>query len=228
MALLPVLTREQIAPDLLPLWDACAERYPGFRHLWATMANSPTIFRHIWGELLELAERSPVAARHFEMAIVAVSALTGCRYCVSHHAPLAERAGLAPEQVAVLEALRLGPLAEDHAFPPRPGFTRADGLVIDLACFVVWNGVWPHVADVHPRTVHALRWRLFALLGEHFTAHQIEDLVWRTCQCVAFNWHNDLLELDLEPGVAPRPVQAGAARGPEVAGAAGTRAGSLP
>jgi hypothetical protein len=27
--------------------------------------------------------------------------------------------------------------------------------------------------------------------------------VWRTTQCAAFNWHNELLELNLEPEVAP-------------------------
>ena len=32
---------------------------------------------------------------------------------------------------------------------------------------------------------------------------QIAELVWRTTQCAAFNWHNELLELDLEPEVRP-------------------------
>ncbi|HTO12175.1 MAG TPA: hypothetical protein VMQ51_11430 [Candidatus Binatia bacterium] len=30
-----------------------------------------------------------------------------------------------------------------------------------------------------------------------------ENLVWRTTPCAAFNWHNELLELDLEPEVRP-------------------------
>ncbi|HBH03849.1 MAG: hypothetical protein A2W08_13830 [Candidatus Rokubacteria bacterium RBG_16_73_20] len=80
MALLPPLTREQCPEELRPLWDECARTYPRFRHLWATMAHSPTIFRHIWGELLELKRSSPVAARHFELAIVAVSSLNRCGY----------------------------------------------------------------------------------------------------------------------------------------------------
>ena len=201
MALLRPLTRDDVSPDLHALWDDCADHAPAFENLWATMANSPTIFRTVWSQLLELKRQSPVEARHFEMAIVAVSALNRCTYCVSHHTPLARQLGLTPEQVGDLASLALGPLAEDHAFPPRPGFSRADGLVIDLAYFLAWAGLYPHVANVHPRTVHTLRRRLFALLAEHFTARQIEELVWRTTQCVAFNWHNDFLEIDVEPGV---------------------------
>ena len=202
--LLPALERAEVAPELRDLWDECARSYPAFRHLWATMAHSPIVFRHVWGQLLELRRRSPVAARHFEIAIVVTSSLNRCRYCVSHHAPLAEAAGLAGDQVAYLAGLRLSPLPADHAFPPRPGFSREDGLVVDLAAFLVWSGIGAAAGDVHPRVVHSLRRRLFGLLAEHFSRQQIEELTWRTAQCVAFNWHNDFLELDLEPEVAVR------------------------
>lgn len=211
MPLLPPLTREQVAADLRPLWDECEATVPAFRHLWATQAHSPTIFRHVWGQLLELKRSSPVAARHFEIAIVVVSNLNRCRYCVSHHTPLAEAAGLDAAQIAALEGLALEPLAEDHEFPPRPGFAVDDSLVIDLAHFVVWSGVAPHVAETHPRTVHRLRRRLFARLAERFSARQIEELLWRIGQCAAFNWHNDFLELDIEPGVAVRGGEPAAA-----------------
>ncbi len=59
------------------------------------------------------------------------------------------------------------------------------------------------MAGVHPRVVHRLRRRLFDRLAAVFSPRQIEELVWRTTQCAAFNWHNELLELDLEPEVAP-------------------------
>ena len=99
MPLMTMPTREQVDPEVRALWDECERTYPAFKHLWATQANSPIIFRHVWGQLLELKRRSPVAARHFEIGIVVASALNGCRYCVSHHAPLAEAAGLTDEQV---------------------------------------------------------------------------------------------------------------------------------
>jgi AhpD family alkylhydroperoxidase len=209
MALLQPLTRDQVPAELHALWDDCAKHAPAFEHLWATMANSPTIFRAVWGQLLELKRESPVEARHFEMAIVVVSALNRCTYCVSHHTPLARQTGLTSAQVEYVSGLTLAPLAEDHAFPPRPGFSREDSLVIDLAYFLVWAGVYPHVANVAPRVVHRLRRRLFERLEAHFTSRQIEELVWRIAQCVAFNWHNEFLEIDVEPGVTPLPAAGG-------------------
>lgn len=68
--------------------------------------------------------------------------------------------------------------------------------MIDLAYFLIWAGIHARTADVHPRSVHALRRRLHARLGERFSAQQIEELTWRFAQCVAFNWHNEFLELD--------------------------------
>lgn len=212
MALLPLTTREQVDPEIRPLWDECERVYPAFKHLWATQAHSPTVFRHVWGQLLELKRQSPVAARHFEIGIVVASTLNRCRYCVSHHAPLAEAAGLGSEQVETLAGLTLEPLPEDHDFPPRPGFSPEDGLVIDLAHFLVWSGIAPHALEVHPRLVLRLRRRLMARLRERFSERQIEELTWRIVQCVAFNWHNDFLELDVEPGVVPRAVPAPAGR----------------
>jgi AhpD family alkylhydroperoxidase len=212
MPLLPMLTREQVDPEVRPLWDECERTYPAFRHLWGTQAHSPIVFRHLWGQLLELKRRSPVEARHFEIGVVVASALNRCRYCVSHHAPLAEAAGLTPDQVEALSRLALEPLGEDHEFPPRPGFAADDSLVIDLAYFLLWSGIYPHAADVHPRVVHRLRGRLMARLRVRFSERQIEELTWRIVQCVAFNWHNDFLELDVEPGVAPREVAAAAGR----------------
>ena len=207
MPLLRPLTRAEVAEDLRPLWDECARSLPTFANLWATMAHSPTIFRHVWGQLLELKRTSPVAGRHFEIGIVVVSALNRCTYCVSHHAPLAESAGLSAEQVATLSSLTLGPLADDHDFPPRAGFTRDDGLVVDLAHFIMWSGVWAGSAGVHPRVVHRLRRRLYARLAETFSPRQLEELTWRIAQCAAFNWHNEFFELDVETGVTPRPME---------------------
>jgi AhpD family alkylhydroperoxidase len=212
MPLLPLMTRERVDPEVRPLWDECERSFPAFRHLWATQAHSPIVFRHVWGQLLDLKRTSPVAARHFEIGIVVASALNRCRYCVSHHAPLAEATGLTPVQVEALGALTLDPLPEDHDFPPRPGFAPDDSLVIDLAYFLVWSGIAPHGADVHPRVVQRLRHRLMTRLRERFSDRQVEELTWRIVQCVAFNWHNDFLELDVEPGVAPRELAAPAVR----------------
>jgi len=199
MPLLKPLTREEVAPELRALWDECEAAYPDFRNAWATMAHSPILFRHVWGQLLALKKDSPVEARHFELVILIVSNATRCDYCVAHHNPRALGAGLSAAQITALASLARAPLAEAHDFAPYPGFDADESLVIDLARVVVWAGL----ERPHPRAVHRLRRELFDRLGARFSPRQIAELVWRTTQCAAFNWHNELLELDLEPEVHP-------------------------
>jgi AhpD family alkylhydroperoxidase len=198
MALLKPLTRDEIAPELVVLWDECERIYPDFRHLWATMAHSPIVFRHVWGQLLAIERDSPVEARLFEIAILVVSNATRCDYCVAHHTPRALGTGLTAAQVAYLATLGAADLVEGAEFAPHPGFDADESVVIDLARFTLWAGMQAPAAGVHPRAVHELRRRLFDRLTANFSPRQIEELVWRTTQCVAFNWHNELLELDLE------------------------------
>jgi AhpD family alkylhydroperoxidase len=199
--LLEPLTRDRIPPDLRALWDECERTYPDFRNSWATMAHSPILFRHVWGQLLALKHESPVAARHFEIAILVVSNATRCEYCVAHHGPRALGSGLSSAQITALADLAATPLGADHPFGAYPGFDDTDSLVIDLARVTVWAGIQAPAAGVHPRVVHRVRARLLERLAARFSPREIEELVWRTTQCAAFNWHNELLELDLEPEV---------------------------
>jgi hypothetical protein len=103
---------------------------------------------------------------------------------------------LSSTQIAALAKLDLAPLTGDYDFPVRPGFSADDSLVVHLAYFLVWAGIHARTADVHPRVVHGLRRRLHARLLERFSPRQIEELTWRFTQCVAFNWHNEFLEID--------------------------------
>ena len=114
---------------------------------------------------------------------------------MGQHTPLAEAAGLDATQLEALAKLELAPLANDYAFPTRPGFSAEDSVVVYLAYVLVWAGIYARTADVDPRVVHALRRRLRARLAEYFTPRQIEELTWRFAQCVAFNWHNEFLEI---------------------------------
>jgi hypothetical protein len=115
---------------------------------------------------------------------------------VGQHTPLAEAAGLSATQLEALAKLELAALSEEHAFPVRDGFTEDDSLVIDLAYFLVWAGVYARTADVRPGVVRGLRRRLHARLAERFAPREIEELTWRFTQCVAFNWHNEFLEIE--------------------------------
>ena len=153
------------------------------------------------GPAPDLKRESPVDARHFEIAILVVSHVTRCDYCVSHHTPRALGTGLTTAQVEYLATVGGASVDANGTVGQHPGFDGDESLVIDLARFILWAGMRAPAAGVAPRVVHDLRRRLFDRLAARFSPRQIEELIWRTTQCVAFNWHNDLLELDPEPEV---------------------------
>ena len=45
---------------------------------------------------------------------------------------------------------------------------------------------------------------IFMRLKAHFSEAQIVEMTWRTALCGAFNRFNDILQLEIEPGVAIR------------------------
>jgi alkylhydroperoxidase family enzyme len=45
---------------------------------------------------------------------------------------------------------------------------------------------------------------MFTRLKQHFTEAQIVEMTWRTALCGAFNRFNDILQLEIEDGVAVR------------------------
>src|SRR5262249_49929874 len=141
MALLKPLTREEIASDLVSLWDECERVYPDFRHLWATMAHSPIVFRPVWGQLLDLKRESPVDARHFEIAILVVSHVARCDYCVAHHTPRALGTGLTRAQLTYLATVGGASMDANGTVAQHPGFDGDESLVIDLAHFILWAGM---------------------------------------------------------------------------------------
>ena len=45
---------------------------------------------------------------------------------------------------------------------------------------------------------------MFVRLKTHFSEAQIVELTWRTALCGAFNRFNDIMQLDIEPGISVR------------------------
>jgi len=136
-------------------------------------------------------QRLDLRRKAIELALVTVSQLNACTYCVSHHTPFLTVEGVSDEAArGILEPERFDELDE------------VDRLVIEYARQV---------------TVDANRVRdgLFERLREHFSDEQIVELTWRTALCGAFNRFNDVLQLDVEEGV--ETVRYGAAGGAESA-----------
>jgi len=144
------------------------------------MAHRAPIFEHTWRLLTALAEEAVLPKRYLELCLVTVSLLNKCTYCVSHHAPKLAVAGISEEGAARLLDWR------DH-----PELDEVDKLVVEYAIAV--SNHWNRTRD-----------EIFARLKQHFTEAQIVEMTWRTALCGAFNRFNDILQLDIEPGVAVR------------------------
>ncbi len=160
-----------LPPAAAQTYTAFAQGYADFADQAAVLAHVPPALDHLYRMLMELRERQGVPFRYIELAVVVVSKLNACPYCVSHHAPLLEVAGVPAEAVA---SLPLG----DH-----PAFDHIDRLVIAYT-HLVTQRAWGIRDDV------------FAQLRQHFTESQIVELTLRIALCGFFNRFNDALQID--------------------------------
>jgi AhpD family alkylhydroperoxidase len=179
MSRISIKTKEDLPRALWPLWDRMTA-YGAFENQAGVMAHRPPIFEHTWRLLTALAEEAVLPKRYLELCLVTVSLLNKCTYCVSHHAPKLAVAGISEEGAARLLDYR------DH-----PELDDIDRLVVEYAIAVTSD--WNRTRD-----------EIFSRLRQHFTEPQIVEMTWRTALCGAFNRFNDILQLDIEPGVAVR------------------------
>jgi uncharacterized peroxidase-related enzyme len=179
MSRVSIKTKDDLPAELHPLWDKMTT-YGAFENQAGVMAHRPPIFGHTWSLLVDLADTGTLSKRHLEIALVAVSLLNKCDYCVSHHAPK-----LAIQGVSEAGADRLLDYA-DH-----PELDAVDKLVVEYSIAV--NNNWSKTRD-----------EIFARLREHFSEAQIVELTWRIALCGAFNRFTDILQCDIEQGVSAR------------------------
>jgi AhpD family alkylhydroperoxidase len=177
MSRISIKTKEELPQALWPLWERM-QGYGAFENQAGVMAHRAPIFKNMWAMLTELAEEGVLPKRYLELCLVTASLLNKCTYCVSHHAPK-----LAVEGIS--EAGAAGLLD----FKSHPELDEVDKLVVEYAVAVT-NG-WNRTRD-----------EIFVRLKAHFSEAQIVELTWRTALCGAFNRFNDILQLDIEPGVA--------------------------
>jgi uncharacterized peroxidase-related enzyme len=166
----------ELPADVQPIYKTFAEDYGPFLNQVKVFAHRPPAVKHIMGLLLELAEESLLPKRYLEIALVVVSKLNECRYCVAHHAPRLVDQGLPAETVANI--------LEDDC----PGLDEVDRLVRDYAVQVTTNA-------------NRMRDAIFGQLREHFSEAQIVELTLRTALCGFFNRFNDALQIGMEEGV---------------------------
>ena len=174
MARVRDIASDELPPDLAAVYEAFAAGYGPFRNQVAVFAHVPAALRHLMAMLMELREAKTLAKRHLELAIVAVSKLNECHYCVAHHAPFLAVEGISPDGV-----LRVLDYA-DH-----PEFDAVDRLVVEYAI-----AAWTRSNQI-PEA-------LFEQLRRHFSEAQIVELTLRITLCGFFNRFNDALQIEEE------------------------------
>ena len=90
---------DEVPPDVKPIYQRYVEEYGPFANQAKVFAHRPIALKHIMGMLLEMADNPILERRHLEIAIVAVSAVNSCDYCVAHHGPKLEASGLPRDTV---------------------------------------------------------------------------------------------------------------------------------
>lgn len=173
MARIPYITREHVDPSALKEFDDLTS-YGPFGHLAGAMGHRAPILRNAARMLTELKAEGVLSKRYLELALVTVSLMNECEYCVAHHGPMLTVQGVSKEGTLTLLDY------ENH-----PELDDVDKLVIEYAKQVTLD---PN------RTRDAI----FDRLRAHFSDAEIVELTWRIALCGAFNRFNDVLQLDIE------------------------------
>jgi uncharacterized peroxidase-related enzyme len=180
MARVRSIPSTELPADLADIYERFAAGYGPFRNQVAIFAHVPAALRHLMAMLMELRAAATLPKRYLELAIIAVSKLNACEYCVTHHKPFLAIEGISPEGAdRVLDYA-------DH-----PEFDAVDRLVVEYT-IAAWNDP------------HRLRDRLFERLRQHFSEAQIVELTLRITLCGFFNKFNDALGIEEEAEAAEK------------------------
>ncbi len=180
MARVRDIPADELPADLAAIYREFAGSYGPFANQVAVFAHVPAALRHLMPLLIELRAAKTLPKRTLELAIVAVSQLNACHYCVAHHKPF-----LAVEGVSPAGADRL------LDYRAHPELDQIDKLVVEYA-IAAWE---------RPNRIPD---ELFQRLRRHFGEAQIVELTLRITLCGFFNKFNDALQIEEEPEAAQR------------------------
>jgi AhpD family alkylhydroperoxidase len=117
----------ELPADLAVIYERFAGLYGPFRNQVAVFAHVPAALRHLMSMLIELRDAATLPKRALELAIVTVSKLNACHYCVAHHTPFLVVEGVSPAGIERLLDYR------DH-----PELDERDMLVVEYA-IAAWD-----------------------------------------------------------------------------------------
>lgn len=165
---------QRLPAELAAIWQRYATTYGPFEGQLEVFAHVPAALRHLMPMLMELRAAGTLPRRALELAIVVVSKLNACDYCISHHQPFLAVEGIPPEVVAAL------PGGLDH-----PSLTACDKAVVAYAV-AAWQDS------------HRVPERLFRDLRVHFSESQIVELTLRITLTGFFNRFSAALGIEDE------------------------------
>jgi uncharacterized peroxidase-related enzyme len=161
----------QFNEELSRLYKGYTNDGAHFADQLSIMAQVPPAATHLFGMLAELKARNDLPLRYVELAIVVVSLLNECTYCVDVHAKRLTVDGISEQGAARLLDYR------DH-----PELDDTDRLVVEYAIAVT-------TAPTRiPET-------LFDRLRERFDEARIVELTLRISLCGFFNRFNQALQI---------------------------------
>ena len=175
MARVRNIAADELPAELAQIYREFAGSYGPFANQVAVFAHVPAALRHLMPMLMELRAAKTLPKRALELAIVTVSQLNACDYCVAHHKPFLAVEGVSPAGADRLLEWR------DH-----PELDDCDKLVVEYAV-AAWE---------RPNRIPD---SLFARLRRHFSEAQIVELTLRITLCGFFNKFNDALQIEEEP-----------------------------
>ncbi len=176
---------EEVPENVRETYQRFATEYGPFLNQVKVFAHRPSALRHIMGLLLELKEEDILPKRYLEIALVVVSKINECTYCVAHHTPRLIDYGLSATAVENILADSI------------EGFDDVDMLVRDYAVQVTEKPQY-------------MRDQIFNDLHKHFSEEQIVELTLRIALCGFFNRFNDAMQIGMEEGVVADMLAHGA------------------
>ena len=178
MARVRSLAAAELPPDLAAIHDRFSTEYGPFANQVAVFAHVPAALRHLMPMLMELRAAATLPKRYLEIAIVVVSNLNACHYCVAHHKPFLAVTGLSEAGIDRIMQW------QDH-----PELDAVDRLVVEYAI-----AAWESANRIPEALFHRLR--------QHFSEAQIVELTLRITLCGFFNRFNDAMGIEEEVAVA--------------------------
>jgi uncharacterized peroxidase-related enzyme len=174
MARVRDIPSSELPPDLAAIYERFAEGYGPFRNQVAVFAHVPAALRHLMSMLMELREAKTLPKRSLEIAIIVVSKLNECHYCVAHHTPFLTVEGISPAGIdRILD------------YANHPELDAVDRVVVEWA-IAAWE------------TPNRIPDALYQRLRAHFSEAQVVELTLRTTLCGFFNRFNDALRIEEE------------------------------